>query len=52
MMWKVMKDQDKLFEDFYHKINAIHYPLNNIIAWISKTMEELQQKLEYTEWII
>ena len=38
---KIWQDQDKIFEDFYNKIDVIYYPLNNSVARISITMEEL-----------
>ena len=43
LMKKFWQDQDTIFEDFYNKIDANYYPLNNSIAWISKTMEELRR---------
>ncbi|KAG2247449.1 hypothetical protein Bca52824_087077 [Brassica carinata] len=36
-----VEDQDKIFEDFYNKIDVIYYPLNNSVARINITMEEL-----------
>ncbi|KAF3582786.1 hypothetical protein DY000_02033225 [Brassica cretica] len=45
-------DQDKMYDKMHQTMDILFYPLHNSIAWISKTMEELQQKLEYTEWII
>ncbi|KAF3508491.1 hypothetical protein F2Q69_00006522 [Brassica cretica] len=34
------------------KIDVIYCPLNNSIAWIRKTMEELQLKVDHIQWII
>ncbi|KAL0836323.1 hypothetical protein Bca101_088212 [Brassica carinata] len=38
---QALDDQDKIFEDFYNKIDVIYYPLNNSVARINITMEEL-----------
>ncbi|KAF2532178.1 hypothetical protein F2Q70_00029631 [Brassica cretica] len=51
-MKKAMSDKDKMYDKMQQTIGRLFYPLHNSIAWIIKTMEELQQKLDYTEWII
>ncbi|KAH0910763.1 hypothetical protein HID58_034084, partial [Brassica napus] len=52
MSMKVWKDQEKIFEDFYNKTDAIYYPLNNSVAWRRKTMEKVQLKVDYHHEII
>ena len=49
---KGITDQDKMYDKMHQTMDKLFYALHNNIAWLSKTMEELQQKLEYTEWII
>ena len=41
-----------MYAKIHRTMDRLFYPLHNSIAWISKTMEELQHKLEYTKWII
>ncbi|KAF2532181.1 hypothetical protein F2Q70_00029632 [Brassica cretica] len=52
IMKKAMSDKDKMYNKMQQTIGRLFYPPHNSIAWIIKTMEELQQKLDYTEWII
>lgn len=49
---KATTDQDKMFHQMNQTMDILFYALHNNIAWISKTMEDLQQKLDYTQWII
>ncbi|WZZ59947.1 hypothetical protein YC2023_060054 [Brassica napus] len=48
IMKKSMSNQDKMYEKMQQTMDILFHPLHNNIAWISKTMEELQQKLDYT----
>ncbi|KAG2251092.1 hypothetical protein Bca52824_081228 [Brassica carinata] len=43
---------DRMFDEFYRKIDAIYFPLSNSIASLSQRMEELELKVEYTHEII
>lgn len=52
IMDKAMFDQEKMYNKMQQTMDRLLHPLQNSIAWISKTMEELQQKLDYTERII
>ncbi|KAG2328635.1 hypothetical protein Bca52824_011363 [Brassica carinata] len=47
----VFKAQDRIFDEFYKKIDAIYFPLDNSVSWLSKCMDE-QLKLDYTYEII
>ncbi|KAF2587925.1 hypothetical protein F2Q70_00038600 [Brassica cretica] len=49
IMKKAMSNQDKMYDKMQQTMDKLFYPLHNSIAWISTTMEELQQKLDYTE---
>ena len=49
IMKKAMSNQDKMYDKMQQTMDKLFYPLHNSIAWPSTTMEELQQKLDYTE---
>lgn len=48
-MRKSGKIRRRIFDDFYSKIDAVYYRLNDSVAWLRKTMhEELKLKVDYT----
>lgn len=48
----VFKAQEKMPDELYQKIDGIYYPLTNSVAWLSKCMDDLQLKVDYTHEII
>lgn len=44
--------QERMFDEFYKKIDAIYFPLSNSIGWLHTCMEELHLKVDYTHEII
>lgn len=41
MIAEISISRERMFDEFYIKIDAIYFPLNNIIGWLNKCMEEL-----------
>ena len=47
MVTEVVTAQERMFDDFYRKLDATYYPLNNNIAWLTKFMEELELEVDH-----
>ena len=47
MVTEVVIAQERMFDDFYRKLDATYYPLNNNIGWFRKFMEELELEVDH-----